>query len=189
MHIPHVCNDFSFISRQLPDTPRGNQLNSPSYEDQPERQPGSPIMKPPNIKLPHSVIVKSPGLLPMHYTIRELTQAVGAVERTLRDWLASGAPHLRDSKGHIWINGREFAGWVAAMRKPKRERKLKDSEGYCMRCRQIVELLEPRTQHMCGKLTSTRGKCARCGCSIHRGGRVSSNPLQPLHESKTGDHE
>ena len=144
-------------------------------------------MKASNIKLPHSVIVKSPGLLPMRYTIRELAEATGAVERTLRDWLAQGAPHLRDAKGHIWINGREFANWVASRRKPRRERKLKDNQGYCMHCRQVVELLEPKTQHVRGKLMNTRGKCARCGHTIHRGGRVASNPLAPV--SREGGHE
>lgn len=55
-------------------------------------------MKTSNIKLPHSVIVKSPGLLPMFYQVSELAEAIGAVERTLRDWLVLGAPHLRDEE-------------------------------------------------------------------------------------------
>jgi len=146
-------------------------------------------MKPLNIKLPHSVIVKSPGLLPMQYTVRELAEAVGAAERTLRDWLARGAPHLRDSHGHLWINGKEFANWVAGRRKPKRERKLKDSEGYCMRCKQVVELLEAQTQQIRGKLTCTRGKCPRCGCTIYRGGRVTSNPVSKHAGEKAEAHE
>ena len=138
---------------------------------------GKPTMRSSNIKLPHSVIVKSSGLLPMHYTIRELADAIGAVERTLRDWLANGAPHLRDAKGHIWINGKEFAGWVALMRKPNRKKKqLKENEGYCMHCRQAVEMLQPKTRHVRGKLTTTRGICSCCGRTIHRGGRIPTNP-------------
>lgn len=146
-------------------------------------------MKAPNIKLPHAVIVKAPGLLPMQYTPRELAQAVGAVERTLRDWFTQGAPHQRDTKGHIWINGREFASWVAGMRKPKPERKLRDNEGYCMHCRQVSELLAPKTRHLRGKLTITSGKCSRCGYAINRGGRIASNPVQMIHENIKGDHE
>lgn len=134
-------------------------------------------MRSSNIKLPHSVIVKSSGLLPMHYTIRELAEAVGAVERTLRDWLTNGAPHLRDTKGHIWINGKDFAGWVSTIRRPNQERKkLKDNEGYCMHCRQSVEMLEPKMHHVRGKLTTTQGKCSNCGRIIHRGGRIPTNP-------------
>ena len=147
------------------------------------------MMRSPNIRLPHSVIVKSPGLLPMQYTVRELAEAVGAVERTLRDWLAQGAPHTRDTKGHTWINGREFAGWVAHLRKPKRERKLKDSQGYCLHCRQVVELLEPQTRQVRGKLTNTRGKCARCGSIIHRGGRLASDSTPPFPAGQEGEHD
>jgi hypothetical protein len=140
-------------------------------------------MTPPKIKLPHPVIVKSPGLLPMLYSVRELAQAIGIAERTLRDWLTAGAPHLRDNQGHLWINGREFAGWVALRRKPGRERKLKDSQAYCMRCKQVVELLAPQTRHIRGKLTSTRGTCSRCSGILHRGGRIASNPTPHMGET------
>ena len=44
------------------------------------------------ICLPHSVIVRAPILLPMLYTIPELAQELRTPERTLRDWLAAGAP-------------------------------------------------------------------------------------------------
>ena len=64
------------------------------------------------IKLPHSVIVKSTSLLPMLYTVRELAEEITIPERTLRDWLANGAPHTRDHLGHIWIDGQAFARWV-----------------------------------------------------------------------------
>lgn len=145
-------------------------------------------MTPPKIKLTHSVIVKSPGLLPMLYSVRELAQAVGAAERTLRDWLAAGAPHLRDGQEHLWIHGREFAGWVARKRRPKPERKLKDNQAYCMHCKQVVEMLAPQTRPVRGKLTSTRGTCSRCGGILHRGGRIASNP--PPHKGETAQaHE
>ena len=134
-------------------------------------------MQSPRIKLPHSVIVKSPGLLPMHYSVRELAQAVGAVERTLRDWLVNGAPHLRDEREHLWIHGREFAHWVSSQRRPVRKTRLKDNQAYCMHCREVVEILEPKTQMLRGKLTHTSGKCSRCGGTVHRGGRVASNPV------------
>jgi len=129
------------------------------------------------LKLPHSAIVKSPGLLPMLYNVRELAQAVGVVERTLRDWLANGAPHVRDERGHLWIHGREFARWVASQRRPARKSKLKDNQAYCMHCREVVEILEPKTEMVRGKLTHTRGNCSRCNRAIHRGGRVISNPV------------
>ena len=131
-----------------------------------------------HLKLPHSVIVKSPGLLPMLYSVHELAQAVGVVERTLRDWLANGAPHLRDDRGHLWVHGREFALWVTSQqRQSARKSKLKDNQAYCMHCRDVVEILEPKTEIVRGKLTHTRGNCNRCKRTIHRGGRLVSNPV------------
>jgi hypothetical protein len=140
-------------------------------------------MPAPNVKLSHSVIVKSPGLLPMLYTVGELAHAIGAVERTLRDWLAGGAPHRRDTNGHIWIHGREFAKWVEGMRKPVRKRRLRDDQAYCMHCRAIVKLMEPETRHVRGKLTLTSGRCKVCGRMVHRGGRIASNP-KPANPSR-----
>jgi hypothetical protein len=133
-------------------------------------------MKSPRIKLSHSVIVKSPGLLPMLYTVGELVETLGVVDRTLRGWLVLGAPHTRDNRGHIWIHGREFAGWVAEIQKPKREQRLEDNEAFCLRCKEIVGMLDPKTVPMRGKLLRIRGKCPQCGCTINRGGRLRSNP-------------
>ena len=124
------------------------------------------------IRLPHSAIVKSPGLLPMLYTVSEISAALDLVERTLRDWLSVGAPHSRDPRGHIWINGREFADWIANMRAPKRKRKLRDDEAFCMHCNRVVQMTEISTKPMQGKLILIRGKCPDCGCKINRGGRI-----------------
>lgn len=139
-------------------------------------------------KFPHSVIVKSSGLLPMHYTVRELSKELGAVERTLRDWLANGAPHLKDDKGHIWIHGQEFARWVDSARNPKqKKRRMKDIEGYCMHCKRTVEMLAVSIRHVRGKLTMMRGTCSRCGGTIHRGGRIPSNPV-PAQKGAADHH-
>jgi hypothetical protein len=43
-------------------------------------------------KIPHSVIVKASGLLPMLYTVSELAMELDIPGRTLRNWLANGAP-------------------------------------------------------------------------------------------------
>ena len=126
--------------------------------------------------LPHSAIVKSPGLLPMLYTVRELSEAVGIPDRTLRDWLLAGAPHSSDRNNHIWIDGSEFADWVVSLRKPKKDRKLKDHEAYCMRCNQVVEMENPTVNVVRGNLLVHKGKCPNCQCTINRGGR-RPNPL------------
>ena len=125
-----------------------------------------------NIRLPHSAIVKSPGLLPMLYTVSEISAAVGVPERTLRDWLEAGVPYDRDQNARIWIHGRKFATWIAEMRDPVKERKLKDDEAYCMRCNRPVQMTDVSVKAMQGKLILIRGTCPDCGCMINRGGRI-----------------
>lgn len=124
------------------------------------------------IRLPHSVIVKSPGLLPMHYKVNELAKAIGVPDRTLRDWLVFGAPHFRDQRNNIWIHGREFADWVASLRKQRKHRKLRQGEAFCVRCNEPVEIAEVSTHAKHGKLIMLSGKCPNCGRRIWRGDRA-----------------
>ena len=125
-----------------------------------------------HIKLPHAVIVRAPGLLPMLYTCQELAEALGLPDSTLRDWLAFGAPHTRDSRQHIWINGKDFAAWVKTHHRPqKAESTLREDEAYCLRCKAVVSLVNPVTHIVKGKLTHTRGQCPTCGNTVVRGGR------------------
>ena len=122
-------------------------------------------------KLPHHVIVRSPGLLPMLYKVSELANELGIPDRTLRDWLNTGAPHQRDRRGHLWVNGQEFAQWVEKQRIKKSPDKLADNEAYCLRCRQPVVLIDPKFIPIRGKLINIKGYCPQCGNVINRGGR------------------
>ena len=131
------------------------------------------------IRLPHSVIVKAPGLLPMLYKVSELAVELHLPERTLRDWLENGAPHQRYQHGQIWVHGPEFSIWVATMRKPKRGKKLTDDQAYCFRCKQIVEMQKTCSRPIKGKLIMTKGVCPHCGCTINRGDRIPDNQPMP----------
>jgi hypothetical protein len=122
------------------------------------------------MKLPHHVIVKAPGLLPMLYKASELADEIQIPERTLRDWLKSGAPFQRDSSNRIWVNGQDFKQWVQEKRKPKRTFKLLDNQAYCLHCKTAVELLNPKRHAIKGKLVNIMGACPQCGCTINRGG-------------------
>lgn len=122
----------------------------------------------PRIHLPHRVIIRSPGLLPMLYKLRELAEDLGLPYRTLWDWTKFGLPHQIDARGHIWINGEDFKQWVASHRiKPKV--RLAADEARCMRCGP-VKLLDPRVIPIQGKLYHLRGKCPNCGRTVSRGG-------------------
>jgi len=127
-------------------------------------------------KLPHNVIIKAPGLLPMLYTPREICEELDIAESTLRDWLQIDAPHQRDNRNRIWINGEEFARWVNNQRKPKVTNKLNEDEAYCLRCNQVSKLLSPQIQPIKGNLVLIKGTCANCGAVINRGAHRDRTP-------------
>ncbi len=118
--------------------------------------------------IPHSVIVRAPGLLPMLYKVRELAQELDTSSRRIRRWARRGLPHERDGRNHIWINGEEFARWVEDQRHAQRGPKLKPHEGYCLRCRRAVRIVDPVRQSD-GKKTLLHGACPRCGATVNRG--------------------
>ena len=127
-------------------------------------------------KLPHNVIIKAPGLLPMLYTPREICEELDIAESTLRDWLQIDVPHQRDNRNRIWINGEEFARWVNNQRKPKVTNKLNEDEAYCLRCNQVSKLLSPQIQSIKGNLVLIKGTCANCGAVINRGAHRDRTP-------------
>ena len=129
----------------------------------------------PRTKLPHAVIVKSPGLLPMLYTVRELADELSMPERTLRDWLHHGAPHIRDRLGHIWVDGRAFMALVANQRKKATHARLQPGEGYCMNCNRTVIMLHPIRRPSSGKLVYIQGVCPYCDGIVSRGARRDSS--------------
>ena len=122
------------------------------------------------LKLPHAVIVRAPGLLPMLYTPSELARDLTIPARTVRDWVARGLPHQRDERGYLWLDGRQVAAWVKTVSKPQKRESLKEDEAYCFHCRQAVPLLNPAEQ-LRGKQRLLRGTCPKCNHSIYRGGR------------------
>ena len=127
-------------------------------------------------KLPHNVIIKAPGLLPMLYTPREICEELDIAESTLRDWLQIDVPHQRDNRNRIWINGEDFARWVNNQRKPKVTNKLNEDEAYCLRCNQVSKLLSPQIQPIKGNLVLIKGTCSNCGAVINRGAHRDRTP-------------
>jgi hypothetical protein len=121
-----------------------------------------------NVRLPHVVIVRASGLLPMLYRPAELAEDLGVSIRLVREWLRRDLPHQRDERGHFWIDGRKVATWVDTARRSRPTSKLADDEAYCLPCHRPVKLLNPtRTQR--GKQIVLHGCCPHCGTSVHRG--------------------
>ena len=119
-------------------------------------------------RLPHTVIVRAPGLLPMLYTPSELEQELHIPARTVREWVDRGLPHQRDARDHIWINGRQLADWVETMRRSRSPQRLNADEAFCVNCHRPVKLLSP-TPILRGKHFLLNGKCPDCGKPIYRG--------------------
>ena len=121
------------------------------------------------LKLPHAVIVRAPGLLPMLYTLSELEAELGVPSRTMRDWLERGMPHQRDARDHVWIDGRQLATWVQTIQAARSRRPgLNPDEAYCFRCNRPVKLAVSTVQSQ-GKQALLCGICPGCGTAIHRG--------------------
>lgn len=81
----------------------------------------------------HLVIMRAPGLLPMLYTPHKLEEELGIPALTIREWIKQGMPHERDERGHLWINGVEFAAWVEQVRTRKLSHHLAPDEAYCLK--------------------------------------------------------
>ena len=123
------------------------------------------------IRIPHNVIVRAPGLLPMLYTLPELVSELGIPYSTLRNWLDAGAPHIRDNRGHIYINGQIFAVWIKEKKKQTKPGKLSAEEGNCMHCNQVVPLFHVQVSQVRKKLIHKVSKCPECGGKVIRGDR------------------
>jgi hypothetical protein len=120
-----------------------------------------------HLRLPHLVIVRAPGLLPMWYSLCELAQELGISIRSIRGWLDQGLPCRRDERGHLWIDGRQFAAWVKAINIPRARQSLQSNEAYCLGCRRPVRLLNLNLIDR-GKQRLLKGTCAECGQVVCR---------------------
>jgi hypothetical protein len=135
--------------------------NTPRVE--PEPSAAVPHMP----RLPHLVIVRAPGLLPMWYSRRELAQELEVSVRAVQWWLEQGLPCRRDERGHVWIDGRQFAAWVKTIILQRPRQALQAHEALCLTCRRPVALLNP-TSTCRGKQRLLRGTCSVCGHIVYR---------------------
>lgn len=119
------------------------------------------------LRMPHKVIVRAPGLLPMMYRTRELARELGVSGARVVNWTQNGAPHQRDRRGHIWINGQLFASWVESHRRSRSRPQLPRGQGYCLRCDEIVTIKDPETRPI-GNMIMFSGTCPECGAQVNR---------------------
>ena len=119
-------------------------------------------------RIPHSVIVRAPGLLPMLYKTSELAEELDIPRSRLHNWVRDGLPCQRDGRGHLWINGEELAAWVETQRTARRGPSLAPDQAYCLRCHRAVIPSDP-TRRVRGKQVLLQGTCPECGTKVNRG--------------------
>lgn len=120
--------------------------------------------------LPHSAIVKAPGLLPMQYRLGELAEALAVSPSIVHRWMDNGLPYTRDGQSHLWFNGTHCKDWIDQTRSKREGPKLAADEAYCLRCSRPVKLHHP-SQTANGRQMLLTGKCPVCDAVINRGVR------------------
>jgi hypothetical protein len=105
------------------------------------------------------------SLLDMMYRPSELAEEVGFAQRQVyRVYLKLGCPHERDSRNHIFINGRAFKRWVEETYSKAR---MGDDEAFCLTCKRPVEIVEPVREEKEG-LIYLVSECPDCGRKLAR---------------------
>jgi hypothetical protein len=104
-------------------------------------------------------------LLDMMYTPRELAEEIGFNQRQVyRAYIPSGCPYMRDKRGRLWINGKEFCEWALDV---YRKRELLKDEAFCLTCRKPVSLVDPIKKQE-DRLVYTVSTCPECGRKLAR---------------------
>jgi hypothetical protein len=113
--------------------------------------------------------LRAQGLLDMLYKPSELAAELGlATAQIYRRLIPSGLPHLRDKAKHIWIHGSAVTPWLKQCRPSRRP--LAPDEGYCVKCRRPVLLVNPRRENV-GTSILLKANCPTCGQPIFRGAK------------------
>ena len=91
------------------------------------------------------IIKSGAGLLDVMYSVSKLSKKLGLDPRYIRRALVQkrGAPHIKDEKGHIMINGKELFLWACKYIEEEKTEKnsrspMMDDEFYCVKCRKRV---------------------------------------------------
>lgn len=126
-------------------------------------------------KMSRGIVLKLERLLDMLYKPREIAEELGVSTETIyRSYIPAGAPVMVDGQGMKWINGKKFALWaqecLATNRRGKPVRSLSEGQGFCLRCNQVVEMVDPRRKPHSQKVgvVQVSGKCPFCGAKVNR---------------------
>ena len=120
------------------------------------------------------ILLHGKKLLNVNYSVRQITEKLGLDPRYIRRALIAkhGAPHFRDSKGHILINGKELYEWAQKYVKEQENHKnkrppMEKNEFYCVTCRKRVIGQDIFTASD-SKNDFLKGICPLCGNRINK---------------------
>lgn len=124
------------------------------------------------ILLNRKIIVRLGRLLNMRYRPAEVSAELGiTVETIYRSWMPAGIPFEKDSSGHIWIVGSQLAEWIRLVtgeRKNVMHLSMARDQAYCLKCRAVTTILNPRSKPLHTTTVHLSGKCGKCGSRIYR---------------------
>ncbi len=129
--------------------------------------------------LKHTHIVKLGRLLDMLYHPAEIAEEIGVTPDTVyRSYLPAGLPHTRDEHNEIWIHGPAFVAWARETISKKRSKRagLPDGQGWCMKCKQPVALVNPIVKPSNRYLELLQAPCPQCGRTVNRA-RARQTPI------------
>lgn len=130
-------------------------------------------MREPRLTL--AMLTRLERLLDMLYKPGEIADELDiSVETFMRSFVPAGAPLVRDQHGKVWINGRTFAAWAReylASRKGHPRGKMLPGQGYCMRCKAVVEIQKLKRVPHYRNVDQISGLCPQCNGRIYRFGK------------------
>lgn len=109
-----------------------------------------------------------------NYTVDEAARILGRDKGTIRRWIATGLPAMKDQKPHL-ILGTDLIEFLKKQRRPKV--RCGPGEFYCLRCRAprkpALGMVEIRSRNVSS--LNIRALCEACQAVMHR--RVSQRQM------------
>jgi hypothetical protein len=116
--------------------------------------------------------------LHQNYTVEEVARNQGVAKGTIRRWLATGLPALKDQKPCL-IMGGDLVDFLKSQKRPKQ--RCKPEECFCFRCKVPRKAAFGEAEYKPVNATSGQmiALCERCTTVMHK--RVSLATLEALN--------
>ena len=124
------------------------------------------------VRLKRAQVYKVKFLLDMMYKPSEIAEELGvSVDTIYRSYLPAGAPNQIDGKGRVWIFGPAFAAWAQEYllkKSPKAKAAMTEAEAWCVKCNQVITIVNPRKRDVKKRVARQTGHCPICGKVVNR---------------------